>query len=223
MRRWGVLALVCLVLVLGITGTALAKPDPATIQSGNILYSAGHYFAGMPIQVGFDAFGYNYQGHMFAGSYANSYLGGDGLPPYDGDAAAYLVAHPGAGLKWYWPDRDVTLAMKWNDAWLANTDRDGDGKLDRHYGFASYLGSGAWLTNHQSGVYPTGERWNYFVKIAAAPMDAVKTAGVWYAPDGTEIGPAIWGDFAVIQEISNDPVAGNSRYISPSGPGLGKW
>ena len=42
---------------------------------------------------------------------------------------------------------------KWNDAWLSNKDCDGDGLLDRHYGLDSYRGSGAWLTNHQSGEY----------------------------------------------------------------------
>ena len=66
--------------------------------------------------------------------------------------------------------------MKWNDAWLSNQDCDADGLLDRHNGFASYIGSGAWLTNHQSGEYEedgTVCKWNYFTKIVAAPANAV--------------------------------------------------
>jgi len=38
------------------------------------------------------------------------------------------------------------------------------------------------------------------VKIVAAPADATLVGGLWYAADGTEIGPAIWGEFATIQE-----------------------
>lgn len=119
--------------------------------------------------------------------------------------------------------------MKWNDAWLSNQDCNGDGLLDRHYGFTSYSGSGAWLTNHQSGEYGDVEgntcKWNYFVKIVAAPGDATPEEGVLYAADGTEIGPVIWGAFAIIQQVENDPCAGihGVQYISPDHPGLGGW
>lgn len=181
---------------------------------------------------------------MSSGSYANAYLGrpGDGLPPYDGDDDAYYQRLVDEGLavdvadaqtilaaKWYWPARDVQLAMKWNDAWLSNKDCDDDGALDRHYGFASYIGSGAWLTNHQSGEYEDAEgntvKWNYFVKIVAAPADATSTDGLWYAADGTEIGPVIWGDFAIIQQVENDAGLGlhGVQYVSPSGAGLGTY
>jgi len=116
--------------------------------------------------------------------------------------------------------------MKWNDAWLSNKDCDGDGKLDRP---ANYIGSGAWETNHQSGVYTdtnTGNecKWNYFVKIIAVPADAEKTDGIWYTSGGVEIGPVLWGgDFATTEEISNDPCLGDHGilYKSPAGPGLG--
>lgn len=121
--------------------------------------------------------------------------------------------------KWYWPYRDVQLQMKWNDAWLSNTDCDGDGKLDRHYGFDSYIGSGAWLTNHQKGEDEDG-KWAWFVKIVAGPGDAYLDGGIWYTADDTEIGPVIWGQFAIIQEVlSGEGVV----YLSPAGPGLGKW
>jgi len=156
--------------------------------------------------VGFDEWGYNYQAHLFNGFYCDSYR----------DAG------------WCQAYKDVRLMMKWNDAWLSNKDCDGDGLLDRHYGFDSYIGSGAWLTNHQSGTYELeGEviKWNYFVKIVAAPADASMVDGVWYAADGTEIGAEIWGAFAIIQQIENDPGIGahGAQYISPAGPGFGKY
>jgi len=130
---------------------------------------------------------------------------------------------------WCQPYKDVQLLMKWDDAWLANTDCDRDGLLDRHYGFASYIGSGAWETNHQSGEYTLEDgsvcKWTYFVKIIAAPADANLAGGVWYAADGTEIGPSIWGEFATIQSVYNDPCGGfgGIEYLSPDHAGFGGW
>jgi len=332
-----------------------AKPGGcATIQGGTIFTSDDQV-----ITTGYDEWGYNYQAHMFNGYYCDSYR----------DA------------EWCQEWKDVGLMMKWNDAWLSNKDcgeqigREGaflepfvpDGKLDRHFPYDTYIGSGAWLTNHQWGSYdfvdefdigdtdsedgyeltgwsnpvawtagygggsddktfrlllmgrgdccvgcedayftmntngaeadklilhhldgiqpddfdvwlldyideflaehyiligsydatpgdedwvtteysflprsgelkfklvatsPVGTwcltwgqvafswaklegtcYWDYFVKIVAAPADAYKDAGVWYAADGTEIGPVIWGAFAIIQEVENDPCAGIS-------------
>jgi hypothetical protein len=170
-----------------------------TIQSGELLNSAGEV-----ITTGYDEWGYNYQANMFNGGYCDAYR----------DAA------------WCEPYKDVDLIMKWNNAWLSNTDCDGDGLLDRHYGFPTYIGSGAWLTNHQSGEYQQdGEtcKWTYFTKIVAAPEDATITDGVWYSADGTEIGPVIWGSFATIQTIENDPCAGlkGLSYNSDSPTGFG--
>ena len=74
------------------------------------------------------------------------------------------------------------------------------------------MNSGVWLTNHMRGedVAPTGKtyRWTYFVKIVAVPADAVLSGGLWYTPEGEEIGLPIWGDFAIILEVSNDGGAG---------------
>jgi len=171
--------------------------DCTKITEGVLTYSSDHYLAGEPIKPGFDMYGYNYQAHLFNGYYCNVY--------------------------------DVILNMKWNDAWLSNKDCDGDGKLDRHFGFDSYIGSGAWETNHQFGTYTNEDgkecHWTYFVKIVAVPEDAIKVDGIWYTADGTEIGPETWGSFATIQEVSNDPCAGEHGplYISPAGPGFGKW
>ena len=59
--------------------------------------------------------------------------------------------------------------------------------------------------------YPAGKEgrakdciWNYFVKIVAVPSDAENIGGMWYTAEGIEIGPVIWGSFAIIQEVVND-------------------
>ncbi|MCB0047668.1 MAG: hypothetical protein KDD92_19760 [Caldilineaceae bacterium] len=206
-------------LVVPSAATAAPKITCTVIQDGILTYSAGHYLAGEPFVMGYDAYGYNYQAHMFKGSYANVYLGRDGFPAYDGDDDVYLAANPGAAAHWAWPYRDIDLLMKWNDAWISNMDCDGDGQLDRHYGFDNYIGSGAWETNHMSGGKGR-DHWTYFTKIVAAPADAVADGGVWYTADGTEIGPVLWGEFATIQEVESGLGA---TYVSPAGPGFGKW
>lgn len=228
------LLVLCCLLVVGVASAKKGQKGACvTIQDGTLTYPTGHYLEGQPLKVGYDACGDNYQAHTFNGSYFNSYAGEDGYPPYEGDDDAYLAENPGAESYWAWPYRNIQLAMKWNDAWLSNKDCDGDGLLDRHYGFGSYIGSGAWLTNHQSGtdVITNNKgkekqvRWTYFIKIVAAPADAVKVDGVWYAADGTEIGPVIWDSFAVIQCVYNNRGTGDHgiEYLSPAGPGFGKY
>ncbi|MGA1868924.1 MAG: hypothetical protein ACMUJM_10295 [bacterium] len=210
MKKLAIITACIVVVVLFLTQVYAEKVNKAaanssdctTIQSGELYTSDGRV-----ITTGYDEWGYNYQGHMFNGYYCDAYRDADWCQSYKEDK----------------------LMMKWNDAWLSNKDCDGDGLLDRHYGFNSYIGSGAWLTNHMSGEYENedGEicKWNYFVKIVAAPADASLKDGVWYAADGTEIGPVIWGEFAVIQEVENDPCIGGhgAQYISPIGPGFGKF
>jgi len=215
--------LAVLALVLLATGPAAAQKVKGctTIQQGILLYSAGHYLAGQPLSTGFDPYGYNYQARDFNGSYFNAYAGGAGFPPYEGDDDAYLAANPTAAVHWAWPYRNDQVAMKWNDAWLSNQDCDADGKLDRHFGFATYIGSGAWETNHQRYAGADGAYYNYFVKIVAVPSTATLVNGIWYTNKGGVIGPSIWGEFAIIQEVTNDPDYQN--YRSPAGPGLGKW
>jgi len=205
MKKRVLFLLVLVVLMVFPTVVLADKGDPpkgppdkcTTIQSGELLASDLSV-----IETGYDVFGYNYQARLFNGRYCDydRILGGD-----------YC---------------DVKLVMKWNDAWLSNMDCDGDGLLDRHYGFASYIGSGAWVTNHQSGediVDGKTCKWNYFVKIVAAPADAEAVVDIWYNADGVEIGPVIWEDFAIIQEVYNDPCAGihGLQYISPDHAGLG--
>lgn len=199
--------LVVLMFIVALPVMADKPEDPGkkfadtctTIQSGELLASDGSV-----IEIGFDSWGYNYQAHLFNGWYDNSSR--PEQPVSSGDR----------------------LIMKWNDAWLSNKDCDGDGLLDRHYGFDSYIGSGAWLTNVQSGEYEIGDKvckWNYFVKIVAAPADAYTKDGIWYTADGDEIGPVIWGSFAIIQQVENDPCLGlhGLQYLSPTRAGLGGW
>lgn len=184
-------------LFFGMIGLAGAQ-DCTTIQDGTLLTSGGDV-----ITPGYDQWGYNYQARMFNGGYCDSYR----------DAA------------WCQAYKDVDLLMKWNAGWLDNKDCNDDNLLDRHFGDASYIGSGAWLTNHQSGkVEVNGKmrKWTYFVKIVAAPDDATAVDGYWYL-DGIELGPVIWGQFAIVQQVSNDPSAGEHGilYKSPHGPGFG--
>ena len=190
-------------------GMSLAKGKPVkvdctTIPSGEIFASNGDV-----ITTGYDNFGYNYQAHMYQGFYGN-------------------YQRPAEPVDW-----GSRLIMKWNDGWLSKTDCDGDGLLDRHPGFPTYIGSGAWLTNHQAGEYINADgkkcKWTYFVKIIAVPEGAVDSdpagnSGVWTL-DGIEIGPEIWGQFAIIQEVENDPCAGihGLQYASPDHVGFGGW
>jgi hypothetical protein len=179
------------------------------IQDGTLQRSDG-----VVITTGFDEWGYNYQGHIFNGMYCDYH------PVYRPGGSSYDWCQANYG--------DVSLVMKWNDEWLANTDCSGDGLLDRHWPYPAYIGSGAWTTNHMWGIYEQDGQvceWDYFVKIIAAPSGAYSQADIWYAADGTEIGPAIWGDFAIIQEVENDPCAGieGVQYLSPDHAGFGGW
>ena len=108
------------------------------------------------------------------------------------------------------------LMMKWNDAWL-NENR------ERHVGFDSYIGSGAWLTNHEQGKDENGKAYTYFVKIVAAPADAYKEGEFWMTADGIEIGPVIWGSFAIIQEQATGDMYDIDTYRSRFSAGLGNW
>ena len=80
------LALAVIVLFIGIS-TDYAKDqgkskkksqdknvevDCTSIKEGVLTYSEGHFLFGTPLMKGFDPYGYNYQAHIFSGSYANS-------------------------------------------------------------------------------------------------------------------------------------------------------
>ena len=59
----------------------------------------------------------------------------------------------------------------------------------------------------------------------AAPADATLIGEVWYNADGVEIGPVIWNEFAIIQQVENDPCADihGLQYLSPDHAGFGGW
>ena len=195
-----ILMVVCITLAVG---NVVWAEECQTIRDGTIYGEDGEL-----VEIGFDEWGYNYQAHLFVGGYCDAY----------------------EDAEWCQPYVDVTLVMRWNDAWLSNKDCDGDGYLDRHYGYDSYLGSGALLTNFQKGSYidedGKKQRWRYYTKIVAAPLDAYIVDGVWYDADGIEIGPMIWDEFAVVQEVYRD--TGNwppngVRYKRPFGVGFWRY
>jgi hypothetical protein len=156
---------------------------------------------------------------MFNGDYCDYRRGEDDVcPAYDPDLDLNIVAG------------DVDLIMKWNDAWISNRDCDFDDELDRHYGYAGYANSGAWLTNHMSGKVDVDgkmRKWTYFVKIVTpSPLDSDYVFGdYWYTAGDIEIGPVIWGAFAIVEELYNDPANGlhGILYGSPAGPGFGLY
>ncbi len=202
---------IALVAVMGNTGAVQAKKGDActTIQSGELYGSDGSQ-----LSTGYNEWGYNYQAKMYNGTWCDY----------------HPVYRPGgSNHDWCMENYDdVELMMKWNNAWLDNKDCDDDTLLDRYYGYPTYIDSGAWLTNHERGSYEDGDQtcsYEYFVKIVAAPAEAYKDDGIWYASDGTEIGAVIWGSFAIIQEVSNDTCGGENgvQYISPFKAGLGNW
>jgi hypothetical protein len=208
---------VLMLLALLVVPTTVGAKEPCkkngactTIQDGELYTTDGEL-----LTTGYSEWGYNYQAHLFNGMYCDY----------------HPIFRPG-GRYHEWCQTyygDVKLVMKWNETWLSNKDCDGDGKLDRHYGFDSYIGSGAWTTNHMSGGKGK-DHWTYFVKIVAVPSDAyyddangdgiANDGELWYAADGTEIGPSIWRSFAIVQEVESGEGA---TYVSPSGPGFGKW
>jgi hypothetical protein len=202
-KVFGVL-FIALVLTAMLTATVLAdKPvgngqgagsprsDCTTIQDGGITDSAEN-----PIVLGFDEFGYNYQAHLFVGTYESSDREwGNG---YWGDTASDYV--------------DDALEMKWADEWLANVDCDSDGKLDR--GLVNGIPdlndiSQGWLTNHVQGAYNDEngqtQHYTYFVKIQYVGLSAGN----------------LWGSYTIVQEVNNDPAAGNHGLSYKTDPGLG--
>ncbi len=193
-RRWplGLVAMMMLVGMVPLTAGAVPPPpddtDCATIQGGTITDSAGN-----PVSVGFDQFGYNYQAHLFVGTYDSSDRTIDGT--YWGSTGDYV---------------DDALIMKWSNSWLANVDCNNDGKLDRGLvdGVADGISLG-WLTNQNTGDYFDADgnvqHYTYFAKI------------VWTGP-----GSPLWGQYTVIEEIWNDPAAGfTGLYDKVGAPGFG--
>ena len=159
----------------------------ATIPSGE-LYTAD----GELLTIGYNEWGYNYQGRSFNGDFCDYH------PTYRPGGANHDWCVENYG--------DVKLIMGWNDAWLSNTDCDGDGTLDRHYGHDSYIGSGAWETNTMTGTDEDGTQWAYFVKIAAKPTADYECE-------------EIWGSFCVLMEV----YSGEGASFYEDEIGFGAW
>lgn len=187
----GLILFVLAILVLSVGLVTAKKPNAcATIQGGTITDSAGN-----PVTMGFDQFGYNYQAHLFVGTYDSSDRNLDGT--YWGSTGDYV---------------DDGLIMKWSDSWLANVDCNSDNKLDR--GLVDGVVGGTslgWLTNQNEGDYDSDgdgtqdAHYTYFVKI------------VWTGP-----GSLLWGEYTIIQEVYNDPAGGFHGLQSKLGaPGFG--
>ncbi|MFC1505681.1 hypothetical protein ACFLQ6_01270 [Thermoproteota archaeon] len=222
------LALFTLIMLATLTATiipTMGKPNSCTtLRDGTLVDKNGN-----PLTMGYDAWGYNYQSHMFNGWYHNA--GRPAIPWTEETLKA-------AGKSTTW------LVMKWSDEWLSNKDCNGDGLLDRGYSSnpenpISSASPGAWETNHQLGSYEDEEtgktcKWQYFVKIvyvnpdnaykAVDPEDGVE---YWYTnDDGEKIGSVIWGAYARILQIYNDPSAGDhgveNKWEEPTGFGYYK-
>jgi hypothetical protein len=170
--------------------------DCNTIKSGMIYDSQGNQ-----VQVGYDTWGYNYQAHIFNGLYDN-----------------YSRPNPPV------TDGLDNLVMKWSDEWLANKDCNSDGKLDRGLdpktGESTGISQG-WCTNHIEGDYlgDDGEyhHYTYFVKIVF--VGPAPNPDPW-------AGKRIWGQYAIIEEVNNDPYGGfhgvnRDGLVNPAG--LGFW
>ena len=220
-RLLTICAVTVFVLVMGsplVCDFAKAADDGcATIQGGTIVDPEGN-----PITLGSDQWGYNYAARIFSGLYLN-YSRPE--PPWTKETLEAAN------------ESTTSLTMKWNDAWLSTQDCDGDGLLDQHYGYSSFRGSGAWVTNLQTGSYEVEvdgkikeAHWTYFAKIVAAPSDAYTATNgdgvpMYYGADDVEIGPVIWTEFAIVLEVFNDPFDGvhGRQYLSPTSPGLGYY
>lgn len=176
--------LIAFVVLLVADAARAHAPRCTRIVDGEIYTSDGE-----PVTLGFDEYGYNYQAHLFRGSYCDASRGAACNPAYEG----------------------VQLTMWWNEAWLSNRDCTDDGELDRHLGFDSYRGSDAVLTQVIEGSYEQdGRTCRYRQRsvIRAAPLDAELIDGIWYDADGEELGEVIWEEFYVELRRLSDPCGG---------------
>ena len=187
MRR-AMIAGLLLLLASAAPANAGAGGTCATIAGGTITDAKGN-----PVALGYDQYGYNYQAHIFVGTYDSSDRVLDGT--YWGETGDFV---------------DDSLIMKWSDAWLANVDCNGDGKLDR--GLVDGVVGGTslgWLTNQNVGDYVdsdgAAQHYTYFAKI------------VWVGPGGH-----LWGEYDIVQEIVNDSGTGQHGLGTKIGaPGFG--
>jgi len=189
MKKLFLVLLISAMLVMSVSLVTAAKGGKkagcTNIQSGELYGSDGSL-----LTTGYNEWGYNYQAYLFNGNYCDYH-------PYYRPGGA---GHEGCVASY----GDVKLVMKWNNAWISNNDCDGDGTLDRYQGFDSYIGSGAWTTNHMTGGKGK-DKWTYFVKIVAKPTADYECE-------------EIWGSFCIIQEVNSGEGA-----ILYGNPGFGTY
>jgi hypothetical protein len=196
-----------LLVSFAIVAVILLAVTPALAQCGKIKDGTITDAVGAPITLGYDAFGYNYQAHMFNGTYDSSDRSLDGK--YYGDEGDYA---------------DDSLIMKWSDDWLSNSDCNNNGKLDRGLNAKTGISTGTsmgWLINQVEGDYigtdGDSHHYTYFAKIVY-DNGAACTAG----------NPScIWNLYSIIEEVYNDPFGGyhgvdRSRLARPAGLGFYK-
>ena len=185
------------VVVMNVGILPSAQAQCAKIQSGTIVASNGDV-----VTTGYDKWGYNYQAHMFNGFSGN--YSRPTTPVTEG------------------PEK---LVMKWSDDWLSNLDCDGDGKLDRGLDPKTSTSDGiskGWCTNHYEGDYEeNGEYYHYTYSVKIVWVGPAPTTG----PDPW-LEKRIWGQYAIIEEVYNDPHGGyhgvsRASLVNPAG--LGFW
>jgi hypothetical protein len=122
--------------------------------------------------------------------------------------------------------QNYKVTTKWNDAYLSNTDCNGDGQLDQHYGYATYQGSGAWLTNRRTATYDQEGKTciqDSSLRIVAVPNGAYLNEFYWYSADGQLIGKMMGVGLAVTYQEFSDSCTGTEFTITGDKFGLGVW
>jgi hypothetical protein len=176
------------VFVASLCYVPSALAQCVSIKSGTLKDSLGNTLA-----LGFDQFGYNYQAHIFRGTFDSSDRVLDGK--YQGQTVEYA---------------DDRLIMKWSDDWLSNVDCNNDGKLDRGGPGGAGISMG-WLTNQVVGDYIdpvdlTEQQYENFTKIVYMnPSRFNKDLTSWYDNEtGELVGQILWTNYCVIQDVYND-------------------
>ena len=194
-----IVSVLAVILFLTAPAPAVEPPDCTKIRDGVILDSAGQ-----PVVLGYDQYGYNYQAHMFNGTYDSVDRKLDGK--YWGATGDYV---------------NDSLIMKWSDDWISNVDCNGDLKLDRGLDPKTGISTGisrGWTTNQVEGDYIWGgdsHHYTYFAKIIF--VGPATSPDPWAAT-------RLWGQYAMIQEVYNDPDGGyhgvdRTRLAHPAGYG----
>jgi hypothetical protein len=183
------LTLLFVVFLASLCYVPSALAQCVSIKDGVLMDSNG-----VLLTMGFDQFGYNYQAHIFRGTFDSSDRKIDGT--YWSDTGDYV---------------DDRLIMKWSDDWLSNVDCTGDGKLDRGGPGVTGTLSVGWLTNQVVGDYfdavdSTEQQYEEFTKIVYMNLSRFHlSASNWYDNETNElIGPDVWASYCIIQDVYND-------------------